>query len=151
MTDGPPDAGYAPRTTLTWADAFRLFQVALDPRKLVVAGIYWPSKAFREAFKGGEGAAQGLGDDEQAERQAVEAQLQALKEESLSPEQAAKIDHAIQLLDSVEESRQAQDRFVEDVLSVLDGADEDATEGLEQIRSKEGSDLLDALRVPIVV
>lgn len=37
MTDGPPDAGYAPRTTLTWADTFRLFQVALDPRKLLVA------------------------------------------------------------------------------------------------------------------
>ncbi len=37
MTDGPPDAGYAPRTALTWADTFRVFQVALDPRKLVVA------------------------------------------------------------------------------------------------------------------
>ena len=37
MTDGPPDAGYAPRTALTWADTFRVFQVALDPRKLAVA------------------------------------------------------------------------------------------------------------------
>jgi hypothetical protein len=48
-------------------------------------------------------------------------------------------------------NRQAQDRFVEDVLSLLDGAEEDATEGLEQIRSKEGSELLDALKLPIVV
>jgi hypothetical protein len=127
------------------------FQASLGPRSFVVSGVYWPSKAFRETFKEGEGAVQGVG-DEQAEKLAAEAQLQELKEADLSPEQAANIDHAMQLLDSVAGSRQAQDRFVEDVLSVLDGAEEDdATEGLEQIRSKEGADLLDALRTPVVV
>ncbi len=126
------------------------FQASLGPRKYVVAGIYWPSKAFKEAFGGDEGSVQGL-DDELAQKQAVRAQLEDLKTDARTPEQAARIDQAIQLLDQVEESPEAQDALVDNVLSLLDGVETDPTEGLEEIRSKEGSELLDALAAPIIL
>jgi hypothetical protein len=125
------------------------FQASLGSRKYVVAGIYWPSKAFKEAFGGDEGSVQGL-DDELAQKQAARAQLEDLKADA-TPEQAAKIDRAIQLLDQVEGSTEAQNELVDNVLSLLAGAEKDPTEGLEQIRSKEGSELLDALAAPIVL
>jgi len=125
------------------------FQASLGPRKFVVAGIYWPSKAFKEAFGGDEGSVQGL-DDELAEKEAVRAQLEELKAEA-SPEQAAKIERAIQLLAEVKESREAQDELVENVLSLLEGAEKDPTEGIEEIRAKEGSELLDTLTTPIIL
>jgi hypothetical protein len=126
------------------------FQASLGARKYVVAGIYWPSKAFKEAFGGDEGSVQGL-DDELAQKQAVRAQLEDLKADATTPEQRAKIDQAVQLLDQVEGSTEAQDKLVDNVLSLLAGAEKDPTEGLEEIRSKEGSELLDALRAPIIL
>ncbi len=125
-------------------------QPALAARKFVVAGIYWPSKAFRESFNEGEGSVQGL-DEELAQKQAAKAQLEELKAEATSPEQAAKIDHAIQLLDELKDDKAAQDQFVEDVLSLLAGVEADPTEGLEEIRAKAGSELLDALATPIIL
>lgn len=124
-------------------------QAALAARKFVVAGVYWPSKAFRETFAD-EGSVQGL-DDELAQKEAVKAQLEELKEEATSPAQAAKIDHAIQLLDDLKDDTDAQDKFVEDVLSLLAGVEADPTEGLEEIRAKPGSELLDALAAPIIL
>jgi hypothetical protein len=126
------------------------FQASLGARKYVVAGIYWPSKAFKEAFGGDEGSVQGL-DDELAQKQGVRAQLEDLKADATTPEQRVKIDQAVQLLDQVEGSTEAQDKLVDNVLSLLAGAEKDPTEGLEEIRSKEGSELLDALRAPIIL
>jgi len=126
------------------------FQASLGQRKYVVAGIYWPSKAFKEEFGGDEGSVQGL-DDELAEKQAVRQQLEELKADAATPEQAAKIDQAIQLLDHVKGSAEAQDKLVDNVLSLLEGAEKDPTEGIEEMRSKEGSELLDALKTPIIL
>ena len=126
------------------------FQASLGPRKYVVAGIYWPSKAFKEAFGGDEGSVQGV-DDEPAQKEAARAQLEDLKTDATTPEQKARIDRAIQLLDEVKGSTQAQDELVDSVLSLLAGAEKDPTEGLEEIRAKEGSELLDALRAPIIL
>ena len=94
---------------------------------------------------------QGLDDDGLVEKQEVRARLEELKAEDASPAQQPRIERAIQLLDEVEGSTAAQDELVRSVLSLLDGAAPDPTEGLEQIRSKEGSELLDALRAPIVL
>jgi hypothetical protein len=126
------------------------FQPALGARKFVVAGIYWPSKPFPESFQSAqpaEGSVQGL-DEGIAEKQAVKAQLEELKSDA-SPAQKQRIDSAIRLLDQVEGSTKAQDQFVDHVLSLLDDSPPDPTEGLDEIRAKDGSELLDALRAPI--
>lgn len=126
-------------------------QARLGSRKFVVAGIYWPSKAFKEAFGGDEGSVQGL-DDEPVQKELVREQLEELQaEEDLTPEQKEKLDRAIQLLDKVKGNEEAQDELVESVLSVLDNADLDPAEGLENIRARPGSELLDALRTPIIL
>jgi hypothetical protein len=123
------------------------FQPALGARKFVVAGIYWPSKALPESFNSAEGSVQGL-DEGDAEKRAVKAQLEELKSDA-SPEQQQRIDSAIQLLDQVEDSTKAQDQFVDHVLSLLADSPPDPTEGLDEIRAKDGSELLEALRAPI--
>jgi hypothetical protein len=126
------------------------FQPTLGARKFVAAGIYWPSKSFPEAFKSAtaaEGSVQGL-DEGDAEKGEVKARLEELKSDA-SPEQRQRLESAIQLLDQVEESTQAQDRFVDHVLSLLADSPSDPTEGLEAIRAKDGSELLEALEAPI--
>ncbi|HKH49852.1 MAG TPA: hypothetical protein VKM72_34800 [Thermoanaerobaculia bacterium] len=127
-------------------------QPSLGSRKFIVAGIYWPSKAFKEASGGDEGSVQGLDDGETVQKELVREQLEELQaDEDLSPEQRESLDRAIQLLDEVKGSDEAQDELVDNVLSVLDGADIDATEGLDEIRAKPGSELLAALRSPIIL
>lgn len=124
-------------------------QPGLGARKFVVAGIYWPAKSFQESFDEGEGSVQGL-DDGTAEKQSVKAQLEELGKDA-SPEQKQRIESAIRLLDQVEDSKEAQDKFVDHVLSLLTGSESDPTEGLEEIRAKDGSELLEALRTPIIL
>lgn len=127
-------------------------QPSLGSRKFIVAGVYWPSKAFKEAFGGDEETVQGLGDNEDLQKELVREQLEELQaEEGLSPEQKEKLDRAIQLLDEVKGNEEAQDELVQNVLSLLDGADLDAAEGLDEIRAKPGSELLAALRAPIIL
>lgn len=127
-------------------------QPSLGSRKFIVAGIYWPSKAFKEAFGGEEGVVQGVGDNEELQKELVREQLEELQaDEEMSPEQKESLDRAIQLLDEVEGSEEAQNELVDKVLSVLDGADLDPMEGLEDIRAKDGSELLAALRAPIIL
>jgi hypothetical protein len=127
-------------------------QSSLGSRKFIVAGIYWPSKAFKEAFSGDEEVVQGVGDNEDLQKELVREQLEELQaDEELSPEQRENLDRAIQLLDEVESSEEAQNELVDKVLSLLDGADLDPMDGLDDIRAKEGSELLAALRAPIIL
>ena len=127
-------------------------QPRLGGRRFIVAGIYWPSKAFKEAFGGDEGSIQGVGDNQELQKELVREQLEELQaDEQLTPQQRERLDEAIQLLDQVEDSDEAQNDFVNKVLSILDGADLDPAEGLESIRAKEGTELLDALRFPIIL
>ena len=108
----------------------------LRSRKFAVCGVLWPAKAFRESFD--EGGVQSTGDDD-AEKREARRRLEDLKETDASATQRPKMERAIELLDTVDESKAAQDEFVELVLSLLDEAEVDATEGLDQIRTKEGS------------
>jgi hypothetical protein len=119
-------------------------------RHFAVAGVLWPSKTFRESFGEDEGAVQGVGDEE-AEKKEVKRKLEEMKTADASAEQKPKIQEAIQLLDNVEDSVEAQDRFVKLVLSLLDGSSPDPTEGLQNIRAKEGSELLKALEEPLIL
>ena len=118
-------------------------------RKLVVAGVYWPSKPFKESFTSA-GSVQAV-DSETAEKEAVKAQLEDLKATVARAAQKPKLDNAIALLDQVSGSRDAQDRFVDQVLSLLDGSDPDPTEGADRIRATDGSVLLDKLKMPIIL
>jgi hypothetical protein len=123
---------------------------SLGGRRIAVAGVFWPSKPFREVADLGEGGAQALG-DELALRARVRAQLEQLRDEDAPPDRRPALDRAIELLPSLEQDPAAQDEFVSLVLSVLSGADGDKTEGLEQIRAQPGSELLGKLRVPIIL
>jgi hypothetical protein len=121
----------------------------VSQRRFVAAGIFWPSKTFRESFgEEEEGTIQGIADDA-AEKKEVKRKLEELKSSDASGEQKPKIQEAIQLLDKVEDSTDAQDRFVKLVLSLLDDSKPDPTEGLQNIRAKEGSELLKALEEPL--
>ena len=109
-------------------------------RRYVVAGVYWPSKPFREATdEQGEGA-RALQNPAQA-MAAVQAQLDDL-EEGASRADRHKIEKARALLPALAGSTRKQDHFVSLVLSILDDSPLDATEGLPQIRRKPGSELL---------
>lgn len=110
-------------------------------RRFVVAGVYWPSKPFRETFDDGSGNTRGLHDDSAA-MAAAKAQLEDLKRHDASPAQRPKLEKAIKLLPALEGNPKAQDEFVELVLSLLDRSSLDKTEGLPQIRKRSGSDVL---------
>ena len=126
-----------------------VLQPQLGSRKFVVAGIFWPSKAFNEVAEMG-GSVQSA-DDETAELEEVKRQLEELKEKDACAKQKPKLEKAIALLDKVKSSTDAQDEFVELVLSLLDESEVDPTEGLERVRAAQGSVLLDKLKFPIIV
>jgi hypothetical protein len=121
----------------------------LAARRFVVGGVYWPSKSFRETF--------GDDDDERSDRglhdprlamEGVKRQLEELRNQDASASQRPKLDKAIAMLPTLDGNAAAQDKFVKLVLSLLDDAEVDPTEGLEQIRSQTGSDLLAQLGAP---
>lgn len=122
----------------------------LDGRKYIVAGVYWPSKAFRESFGTDEGGVQGFGSDAK-ELAEAKAQLADLKKQYANAAQKKKIDRAAKLLSSLKDDTDAQDEFVALVLSLLDGAELDATEGVQQILAQAGSELLEKLSTPIIL
>jgi hypothetical protein len=123
---------------------------SLNGRTFIVAGVYWPSKAFRESFGTDEGGVQSAGSDAEQLAEA-KAQLADLKKQYADAGQKKKIDRAAKLLPKLEDDPAAQDEFVELVLSLLDDTELDATEGVDQIRAQAGSELLDKLSTPIVL
>lgn len=120
----------------------------LAKRNYIVGGVYWPSKPFQESFAGS--SVQSL-DDDLSQKEQLRAQIADLKQTMTLPSQKATLDHAAALLNQVEASTAAQDQFVSLVLSILDGSESDPTEGLERVRSIDGSALLDKLKLPIIV
>jgi Lipase (class 3) len=119
----------------------------LANRQFVFAGVYWPSKPFRESYDEGKSGTRGLQDPSPTMADA-KAQLEELKADDASSAQRRNLDKAIALLPSLEKSPQVQDEFVELVLSLVDTSSEDATEGLPQIRRRPGSEILARLSEP---
>ena len=115
-------------------------------RRFVVAGVYWPSKAFRETFDEAEEGTRGLHNPTLALADAKQ-QLEELKLDA-TPAQRRSLDKAAALLPKLDRSPEAQDKFVELVLSVLSRSKLDKTEGLPQIRKQPGSELLARLEAP---
>jgi len=118
----------------------------LTARRFVVVGVYWPSKPFRESFDNTPAGTRSLGSDGQAMATAT-TQLEELKTDA-SPSEARKLDKAMRLLPTLEGNPAKQDEFVALVLSVINEADDDQTEGLPRIRQRPGSELLARLSPP---
>ena len=119
----------------------------LANRQFVFAGVYWPSKPFRESYDEGKSGTRGLQDASPTMADA-KAQLEELKADDASSAQRRNLDKAIALLPALEKNAQAQDEFVELVLSLVETSSEDATEGLSQIRRRSGSEILARLSEP---
>ena len=109
-------------------------------RRFVVAGVYWPSKPFRETYDAKAAGTRGLQNPTEA-MAGVEGQLDDLKQ-GASPAQRAKLEKAAALLPALPGNATKQDEFVALVLSIVNGSQLDTTEGLPQIRKKKGSELL---------
>jgi hypothetical protein len=120
---------------------------AVAGRRFVVAGIYWPSKPFRETYDTGADGTRSLHDDSRVMAD-VKAQLEDLKKHDASPDQGRKLEKAIKLLPDLEGNTKAQDEFVKLVLSLLEHSALDKTEGMPQIRQRSGSELLARLSDP---
>jgi hypothetical protein len=120
---------------------------ALANRQFVFGGVYWPSKAFRESYDEGKSGTRGLQDASPTLADA-KAQLEELKADDASPSQRQNLDKAIALLPALENNPQAQDEFVDLVLSLVDTSSDDVTEGLPQIRQRPGSEILARLSPP---
>ena len=119
----------------------------LANRQFVFAGVYWPSKPFRESYDEGKSGTRGLQVASPTLADA-KAQLEELKADLTTPAQRQNLDKAIALLPALEKNPQAQDEFVELVLSLVDTSSADATEGLPQIRQQSGSQILARLSPP---
>jgi hypothetical protein len=113
---------------------------AVATRRFVVAGVYWPSKPFRETYDAKAGGTRGLQNPAEA-MAGIEAQLEELRD-GASPSERAKLDKAAALLPALGGSARKQDQFVALVLSLFDGSPVDANEGLQKIRKQQGSELL---------
>ena len=130
---------------------------ALAGRRFIVGGVFWPSKAFKEEFGEAEskeaGGVQSFGDGEDVEGDLdpVRAQLDELRE--LAPDAAARkrIDEAKAMLPSLANNPDAQDKFTELVLSLVDDSNADPSEGLDRVLAQPGHTLLNKLRIPITV
>ena len=109
-------------------------------RRFVVAGVYWPSKPFREMYGSSADGTREL----QSPTEAVAALRRELDElkEGASSAQRAKLEKAAALLPTLAGDPKKQDKFVELVLSILDHSSLDPTEGLPQIRKQHGSEIL---------
>ena len=123
---------------------------SLAPRTFVVAGVFWPSKAFAEGPQDKEGGTASLA-DAASERQGVEDQLRHLLDDHATAAQKAAVKKALGLLDDVETKTSAQDEFVKTLLSLVEPEAPNDDEGLSVIRSQAGSEVLAKLETPILL
>lgn len=124
---------------------------SLASRKFVVAGVFWPSKAFAEGPQDKESGGTQSANATADERRAVEAQLQTLLDESATPAQKAAVAKAKQLLNEVETNTSAQDELVKTLLSLIEPSAPNDDEGLSVIKSQPGSEILAKLEDEIVL
>src|SRR3954471_15075482 len=118
----------------------------LANRQFVFAGVYWPSKPFRESYGDAANGTRGL-ESPSATLADARAQLEDLKDDA-TPAQRQDLDRAIALLPTLENNPPAQNEFVKLVWSMLDTSNTDKTEGLPQIRSRSGEEIVARLSPP---
>lgn len=119
---------------------------ALANRQIVFAGVYWPSKPYRETYGDASSGTRAL-ERPAATLADARAQLEDLKMDASTAQRQA-LDQAIALLPTLENNPPAQNEFVTLVWSLLDTANTDTTEALPQIRSRSGEEILARLSPP---
>ena len=118
-------------------------------RNFAVAAVFWPSKSFSESAPSGGGGTEAA--DPAAEEQiALEGKIEELKAE-VSASKQANLERAQLLIPQLESDPDAQDEFAQLVLSALDGVNLGESEGVQEVRAKRGSEVLAALRLPIIL
>lgn len=127
-----------------------VFHDNLGARRFVVAAVYWPSKSFKEVEEL-TGSVQSVSDDDSTDKEAVRVALQQMKQDLADTDEKDKLDRALALLDSVKDSRDAQDEFVRQVRSLILNPSADPMEGADRICATPGSELLDKLALPIML
>ncbi len=131
------------------------FVETLGTRRFAVGGIYWPSKAFREAGdqKGGAGGVQRAagGTDADEELAAAREQLKHIGDQLVDPGRRGDVNKALAMLGQLEGDSEKQNEFVTLVLSLVDEAEPDPTEGLDDVKAQEGANLLAKLDTPILL
>ncbi len=127
----------------------------LASRTYAAAGVFWPSKAFREGPGKDEGEAQSIDERETEALDNARAELAALRRDFVTVKQHHTIDRALALLEQLEDSTAKQDEFVALLLSLAgDGtntANVDPNEGFEQVSAQRGSELFAKLASPIIL
>lgn len=125
---------------------------ALGDRTYLFVGVIWPSKKFSEVADMDGGGVQSLNDpaagDSTYDRDAAQAELEAFVQDMPEPERM-RVRAAFDALMEHEDDAASQDRFVDAVLRSVPFDDADGTEGLEQIRSRSGAEVLASLATPI--
>lgn len=126
----------------------------LAGRKYLAVGVFWPSKRFSEGpRRGDDGSVQGMEDDTAAasrERADAESELRDFLD-GASPARRADVAAAFARLERDPDSIDAQDAFVAAVLEAVPFDDADGSEGLQTIRSRAGSEVLESLAVPVIL
>lgn len=124
----------------------------LAARGWLVGGVFWPSKAFKEAADlGQEGGVQSVDDAAAGEREVAREMLKDLKETVACNEQKPKLAEAEALLDHLDDSAENQNQFVNLVRSLLDDVDLDPTEAVGEFKAVSGSKLLETLQEPVLL
>ncbi len=124
----------------------------LAGRTYLFVGVIWPSKKFSEVADMDGGSVQSVNDslaaDAADDRDAASAELEAFLQ-GMTETERARIRAAFDTLMLNEHDIAAQDDFVASVLRSVPFQDDDGTEGLEQIRSRSGAEVLKSLATPI--
>ena len=121
------------------------FHPTIAGRTFVVGGVFWPSLAFNETPPGpasDEGGVRSIGDSADP-LAGLKERLLDMKATLAKVEDQPTLDQAIALLPTLEDDVDAQDRFVKLVLSIIDQTQIEPMEGLDRIKTTEGSTVLD--------
>lgn len=123
----------------------------MSGRKFAAGGIFWPSKKWSEGISEEEGGnVQGVGHGASSDMTATRKELEELRDHQVRPEQRATVDKAIALLGTLSDDG-AQDEFVSLLLSLVDDAEPDPTEGLAEVKAQSGSELFAKMGTPIIL
>lgn len=125
--------------------------LTIASRTYAVAGILWPSKSFKETDDRDDGSVQSVGDDDAAQAEAAAASIRDARDTIANADQRKKLNRALALLPTIKGNAAAQKELVGLVLSLTDDLSLDPTEGLDELRARDGADVLTILSDPIIL
>ncbi|CAN5723318.1 alpha/beta hydrolase [soil metagenome] len=124
----------------------------LPGRKLAIVGVIWPSKKFDQLIgvagnPGGAGGSAGIGGDDAASRQEIEAKLEQMKELFTAPDQQKKLDEAKALVGDLNDKASARREFSEKIRSLLDPSAAHREDASDTFFKEDGNELMKSLKI----